>query len=47
MQEDSEQGIETYLAVTLLYFICAFAANRGMAWIEARTRVPGLIAKPG
>lgn len=23
MQEDSEQGIETYLAVTLLYFICA------------------------
>ena len=39
MQEDSEQGIETYLAVTLLYFICAFSANRGMAWIEARTRV--------
>ena len=47
MQEDSEQGIETYLAVTLLYFICAFTANRGMAWIEARTRVPGLIAKSG
>ncbi len=47
MQEDSEQGIETYLAVTLLYFICAFTANRGMAWIEARTRVPGLIAKTG
>jgi len=47
MQEDSEQGIETYLAVTLLYFICAFSANRGMAWIEARTRVPGLIARTG
>ena len=47
MQEDSEQGIETYLAVTLLYFICAFAANRGMAWIEVRSRVPGLIAKSG
>jgi glutamate/aspartate transport system permease protein len=47
MQEDSEQGIETYLAVTLLYFACAFAANRGMAWIEARSRVPGLIARPG
>ncbi len=43
MQEDSEQGIETYLAVTLLYFICAFTANRGMALIEARTRIPGLI----
>ncbi len=44
MQGDSEQGIETYLAVTLLYFICAFVANRGMAWIEKRTRVPGYIA---
>lgn len=44
MQEDSEQGIETYLAVTVLYFICAFIANRGMAFIEKRTRVPGFIA---
>jgi glutamate/aspartate transport system permease protein len=43
MQEDSEQGIETYLAVTLLYFICAFIANRGMAFIERRSRVPGFI----
>jgi len=45
MQEDSEQGIETYLAVTLLYFACAFAANRGMAWIEARMRVPGQVVR--
>ena len=44
MQEDSEQGIETYLAVTLLYFLCAFLAHRGMSWIEKRTRVPGYIA---
>lgn len=44
MQEDSEQGIETYLAVTLLYFICAFITHRGMSWIEKRTRVPGYIA---
>jgi glutamate/aspartate transport system permease protein len=44
MQEDSEQGIETYLAVTILYFLCAFLAHRGMAWIEKRTRVPGYIA---
>lgn len=44
MQEDSEQGIETYLAVTALYFICAFIANRGMAFMEQRTRVPGYIA---
>jgi glutamate/aspartate transport system permease protein len=45
MQEDSEQGIETYIAVTVLYFICAFTANRGMKFIEKRTRVPGLIAQ--
>ncbi|NJD34059.1 MAG: amino acid ABC transporter permease [Betaproteobacteria bacterium] len=44
MQEDSEQGIETFLAVTLLYFICAFTANRIMAVIETRTRIPGTIA---
>ncbi|MBK7662062.1 MAG: amino acid ABC transporter permease [Sterolibacteriaceae bacterium] len=43
MQEDSEQGIETYIAVTLLYFLCAFIANRVMALIEARTRIPGSI----
>jgi glutamate/aspartate transport system permease protein len=44
MQEDSEQGIETYLAVTVLYFVCAFIANRGMAMVEKRTQVPGFIA---
>ena len=44
MQEDSEQGIETYLVVTVLYFLCAFIANRGMDWIEKKTRVPGYIA---
>jgi His/Glu/Gln/Arg/opine family amino acid ABC transporter permease subunit len=44
MQEDSEQGIETFLAVTLLYFICAFTANRVMQVIESHTRTPGLIA---
>ena len=43
MQEDSEQGIETYLAVTLLYFLCAFIVNRGMSLLEKRTRVPGYI----
>jgi len=44
MQEDSEQGIETYLVVTLLYFFCAFVANRVMAVIEKRAHVPGYIA---
>ena len=44
MQEDTSQGIEVYAAVTLLYFICAFVANRGMAFIEKRVQVPGYIA---
>ncbi len=44
MQEDSEQGIETFFAVTVLYFICAFTANRVMHWLEGRTRIPGMIA---
>lgn len=46
MQEDSEQGIETYVAVTVLYFLCALIANRVMALIEARSHVPGLIGQP-
>jgi len=44
MQEDSEQGIETYLAVTLLYFACAFVTHLAMSSIEKRTRVPGYIS---
>jgi His/Glu/Gln/Arg/opine family amino acid ABC transporter permease subunit len=44
MQEDSEQGIETYIAVTILYFLCAYLANLGMSLIESRTRIPGFIA---
>lgn len=43
MQEDTAQGIEIYAAVTVLYFICAFIANRGMAIVEKRSRVPGFI----
>ncbi|KIM00182.1 Glutamate Aspartate periplasmic binding protein precursor GltI [Paramagnetospirillum magnetotacticum MS-1] len=45
MQEESEQGIETLAAVTLLYFLCAFLANRGMALMERRTRIPGLLGE--
>jgi glutamate/aspartate transport system permease protein len=44
MQEDSEQGIETFLAVTVLYFICAFTAILVMAVFERRTRIPGTAA---
>jgi glutamate/aspartate transport system permease protein len=32
-----------YLAVTLLYFVSAFAINRIAALIERRLQVPGMI----
>jgi glutamate/aspartate transport system permease protein len=41
MQEESAQGIETYAAVTGLYFACAFVTYLAMAWVERRTRLPG------
>lgn len=46
-QEETSRGIEIYLAVTGLYIISAFAINRIMAFIEKRTRVPGLIVSSG
>ena len=46
-QEETSRGIEIYLAVTALYVISALAINRIMAFIEKKTRVPGLIAAPG
>ncbi|MFT3734243.1 MAG: amino acid ABC transporter permease [Rhodocyclaceae bacterium] len=44
VEESGGQVIETLAVATLLYFLCAFAANRVMRFIEQRTRVPGLIA---
>ncbi|MBO9678567.1 MAG: amino acid ABC transporter permease [Acidovorax sp.] len=46
-QEETSRGIEVYLAVTGLYIVSAFAINRVMAFIEKRSRVPGLIAAGG
>ena len=43
-QEETSRGIEVYLAVTVLYVISAFTINRLMAFIEKRSRVPGLVA---
>ena len=42
-QEETSRGIEIYLAVTLLYFISAFAINRIALVIENRVQVPGMI----
>jgi glutamate/aspartate transport system permease protein len=42
-QEETSRGVEVYLAVTLLYFVSAFAVNRLAHFIEARVQVPGMI----
>jgi glutamate/aspartate transport system permease protein len=42
--EETARGIEIYLGVTFLYVISALAINRAMAFIEARSRVPGMVA---
>jgi glutamate/aspartate transport system permease protein len=41
--EETSRNVEMYLAVTLLYFISAFAINRVMLGVEQRVRVPGMI----
>jgi len=46
-QEETGRGIEVYLAVTGLYIISAFAINRIMAFIEKRSRVPGMVSASG
>ena len=42
-QEETSRGVEIYLAVTLLYFVSAFAVNRLALFIEHRVQVPGMI----
>ena len=46
-QEETGRGIEVYMAVTGLYIVSAFAINRIMAFIEKRSRVPGMITASG
>ena len=46
-QEETGRGIEVYMAVTGLYIVSAFAINRIMAFIEKRSRVPGMISASG
>ena len=43
-QEETSRGIEIYLAVTLMYFLSAFAVNRVALVIENRVQVPGMAA---
>jgi glutamate/aspartate transport system permease protein len=39
--EETSQPVLMFLAVTLLYFVSAFAVNRVMKWVEVRVRIPG------
>jgi glutamate/aspartate transport system permease protein len=42
-QEETSRGKEIYLAVTILYFVSAFAINRISHFVERRVQVPGMI----
>jgi glutamate/aspartate transport system permease protein len=42
-QEETSRGVEVYFAVTVLYFVSAFAVNRLAHFIEGRVQVPGMI----
>ena len=42
-QEETSRGTEIYLAVTILYFVSAFAINRISHFVERRVQVPGMI----
>jgi glutamate/aspartate transport system permease protein len=41
--EETSRGVEIYLAVSVLYFISAFAINRIAMVIEHRVLVPGMV----
>jgi glutamate/aspartate transport system permease protein len=41
--EETSQPVLMFLAVTLAYFVSAFAINRLMKWVEVKVRVPGMI----
>lgn len=43
MVEYSNEVIVSIAAATALYMMLAFAVNRGMAWLEKKARVPGMI----
>ena len=46
-QEETSRGVEVYLAVTVLYFLSAFAVNRAALYLERRLVIPGSAAARG
>jgi glutamate/aspartate transport system permease protein len=47
MQEFSFQVFEAFAAATVIYLLTNLLVVVGMRWLEARIRVPGLIAAGG
>ncbi len=45
--EETSQPVLMFLAVTVLYFVSAFAINRFMKWVEKRVRIPGMALSGG
>ncbi len=45
--EKTSQVLEITIVVTMAYFMLAFVMNRMLAFVEKRTRVPGLISGTG
>ena len=41
--EETSRNLQMYLAVSVLYFLSAFAINRGMIFLENRVRLPGMV----
>jgi len=41
--EETSQPVLMFLAVTILYFVSAFAINRFMKWVEVKVRIPGML----
>jgi glutamate/aspartate transport system permease protein len=47
MNEFTFKAFESFGAATVIYIIVAFTVNRGMAFIERRSQIPGFITQGG
>lgn len=47
MNEFTFKTYEAFGAATVLYLVTAMVVNRGMAWVERRSRVPGYASQGG
>jgi len=42
IDRDYSLAIPVYLTVALIFLVLTYAGNRGLGWLEKRTRIPGL-----